>query len=230
MIYKHIFFDLDRTIWDFDKNSHETLLEIFDIYNLDQRGVINFDMFISRYQFHNNKLWDLYRKDKINQKDLRRERFQRTLIEFGIIDFGLSEKIGEEYIERCPRKQKLYPHAFETLEYLSKDYTLHIITNGFEETQQIKLKHSDLGKYFNCIVTSEKAGSKKPDIQIFQYALNLANVEPCDAIYVGDNLEVDILGCQNAGIDGVYFNPTFCKHDQYVKFEISCLSQLMEIF
>ena len=109
MKYKHIFFDLDRTLWDFDINSHETLLELFNKYKLNDLGVVNYQQFIDRYQYHNNRLWELYRIDEISQKDLRRERFQRALADFGIQDFRLSEDIGERYIEVCPRKDKLFP-------------------------------------------------------------------------------------------------------------------------
>ena len=140
---KHIFFDLDRTLWDFETNSHETLLELCNNYNLKKKGILDYEEFINTYKIHNEKLWDLYRVDAISQKDLRRERFQRTLADFGINDFNLSEKIGEDYIIICPRKNKLYPFAMETLDYLKEKYILHIITNGFDKTQHTKLKHAE---------------------------------------------------------------------------------------
>ena len=229
MKYKHIFFDLDRTLWDFEHNSHKTLLELYKSYNLKEKGVENSLEFIKIYKTHNTKLWDLYRVDKISQKDLRRERFQRTLSDFGINDFDLSEKIGEDYIQVCPRKTKLYPFAIEVLEYLKQKYPLHIITNGFDKTQHIKLEHSNLMPYFNQIITSEKTGFKKPNPLIFSHALDLANAKRTESIYIGDNLVVDILACQNSDIDGIYFNPKKEKHNENVKFEISCLIQIMEI-
>ncbi len=230
MKYKHIFFDLDRTLWDFEHNSHETLLELCKSYNLKEKGVENSLEFIKIYKTHNTKLWDLYRVDKISQKDLRRERFQRTLSDFGINDFDLSEKIGEDYIQVCPRKNKLYPFAIEVLEYLKQKYPLHIITNGFDKTQHIKLEHSGLKKYFDKIITSEKLGVKKPNLAIFQHAIEMANTNKEESVYVGDNLVVDILGCQNFGMDGVFFNPEKENHTEKPKFEISCLSELKTIF
>ena len=230
MNYQHIFFDLDRTLWDFDANSHETLLELCDTYRLNEKGVLDYEEFIAKYKDHNEKLWDLYRLDKISQKDLRRERFQMSLKEFGINDFKLSERIGEEYIAVCPRKSRLYPYTFDVLEYLKNNYILHIITNGFDKTQHIKLEHSKLKPYFDKIITSEKLGVKKPNPAIFIHALDLARTTREESVYIGDNLVVDILACEAVGIDGVYFNPDQNPHNNNVSFEISCLSQLMEIF
>ena len=229
MKYKHIFFDLDRTLWDFDANSHETLLELCDSYRLNEKGVLDYEEFITKYKDHNEKLWDLYRVDKISQKDLRRERFQMSLKEFGINDFKLSERIGEEYIAVCPKKSRLYPYTFDVLDYLKPNYSLHIITNGFDKTQHIKLEHSKLKPYFDKIITSEKLGVKKPNPEIFIYALDLTKTTREESIYIGDNLVVDILACEAVGIDGIYFNPNRKSHNKNVSFEISCLSQLMEI-
>ena len=106
---------------------------------------------------------------------------------------------------------------------------LHIITNGFHKTQHIKLEQANLKHYFNQIVTSENTGVKKPNPKIFEYALDLANAKNNESIYIGDNLEVDILACQDYGIDGLYFNPKKARHKQSVRFEISCLSQIMQI-
>lgn len=226
---KHIFFDLDRTLWDFETNSHETLLELCNDYNLKKKGVLDYEEFINTYKIHNEKLWDLYRVDSISQKDLRRERFQRTLSDFGINDFNLSEKIGEDYIIICPRKNKLYPFAIEILDYLKEKYILHIITNGFDKTQHTKLKHANLTPYFNQIITSEKTGVKKPNPAIFNHAINLAKSTKEESIYIGDDLVVDILACQNFGMKGIYFNPEKKEHKENVAFEISCLSQIKEI-
>ena len=226
---KHIFLDLDRTLWDFDANSHETLLELCPTYNLSERGIENYEEFIRNYKINNEKLWDLYRVDKISQIDLRKERFNKTLSDYGINNPKLAEKIDKDYMEICPKKNRLYPYTLEVLDYLKEKYTLHIITNGFDKTQHIKLKYSKLKPYFNQIITSEKSGVKKPNPAIFEHALNLANATKDESIYIGDNLVVDILGCQNFGIDGMYFNPNKKEHSEKVTFEISCLSQIKEI-
>ena len=172
---KHIFFDLDRTLWDFEANSHETLLELCSTYNLSERGIKNYEEFIRNYKINNEKLWDLYRVNKISQIDLRKERFNKTLSDYGINDLKLTEKIDKDYMEICPKKNKLHPYTLEVLDYLKEKYTLHIITNGFDKTQYIKLKYSKLKPYFNQIITSEKSEVKKPNPGIFEHALNLAN-------------------------------------------------------
>ena len=122
---KHIFFDLDRTLWDFEKNSHETLIEICNTYNLKEQGVKSYNEFIKKYKVINEELWTQYRLDKISQKDLRRERFQQTLSKFNISNFKLAENIGEDYIDICPKKSKLFPHVIEVLDYLKSKYQLY---------------------------------------------------------------------------------------------------------
>ena len=136
MRFKHIFFDLDRTLWDFEINSHSTLEELFSIFNLKAKGIERLDDFIRIYKEHNERLWERYRAGEISQINLRRERFQRTLADFDIYDFALAEEIGEQYISICPKKGQLFPHSIEVLEYLSKKYKLHIITNGFHKVQE----------------------------------------------------------------------------------------------
>lgn len=229
MKIKHIFFDLDRTLWDFESNSHSTLEELFYTFKLDEKGIPDADEFIRIYKAHNEKLWKLYRKGKILQKDLRRERFQRTLSDFGLKDFLFAEEIGEQYISICPKKNQLLPFAIEVLSSLSKQYKLHIITNGFKKVQHVKLEYANLTNYFDTIITSEQIGVMKPNPKIFEFALQTANAKSNESVYVGDDLEVDILGCQNCGIDGIYFNPTKERHQEKVAFEITCLSQLKEL-
>ena len=229
MRYKHIFFDLDGTLWDFEANSYKILLDIYNNFDLNSKGIVDSDDFINTYKKHNRKLWQLYNVDKITQKDLRIQRFQRTLVNFGINDIRFSEKIGESYVALCPREKKLFPHTFEVLDYLKEKYILHIITNGFDRTQHIKLEHSNLTPYFTQIITSGKSGFKKPSPYIFQYALDLANCEKQESIYIGDNLVVDILACQDFGIDGIYFNPEQKSHSARPVYEIKCLSELMNI-
>ena len=229
MKYKNIFFDLDRTLWDFDFNSYESLIEICNNFNLNKLGVLNYKKFIKIYKKHNSVLWDLYKIDEITQKDLRSERFHRTLLDFKINNKELALKLGNDYVEVCPRKIKLLPHAFEILDYLKEKYKLHIITNGFDRTQHIKLEHSKLKQYFNQIITSEKTGFKKPNPKIFEYALKLAKAKRSSSIYIGDDLIVDILGSQNVGIDGIYFNTKKIPHNENVRYEVSCLSQIKAI-
>jgi len=207
MKYKHLFFDLDNTLWDFEKNSHETFNELYHNNLLENIKISSVDSFIQVYSVHNTRLWSLYRDNLISKEELRDTRFLITLKEFGIDDKILADKLSEEYIYRSPRKGILFPGTIETLEQLKNRFQLHIITNGFEEIQHVKLEFARLNKYFKCLITSEQAGSKKPDAGIFNYALKQAGALPEESLMIGDDLEVDIIGAKAVGMDTIFFDP-----------------------
>lgn len=227
--YKHLFFDLDRTLWDLDRNSRETLLELFQHYKLEELGVLNFDAFFENYKHINDRLWDDYRKGLIHKDNLRTIRFSQTLQLFDIFDPRLAEQIGYSYVEISPKKTNLLPNALSTLEYLAPNYQIHIITNGFEEVQLIKLENSGLRPYFSQIITSEKAQCKKPDPRIFAFALHEAGAKRNESLMIGDSLELDIIGAKQVGINQVYFNPEGHKHAVEITHEIKNLQELQTI-
>lgn len=205
--YKHIFFDLDRTLWDFDSSAEMAFTEIFEKYHLKGAGIASVQVFQKAYNKHNEQLWELYRNGKMEKEVLRGLRFQLTLADFGITDDALAVKIGEDYLAISPLKVSLFPNAFETLDYLQKNYVLHLITNGFSEVQFVKLKASGLEKYFVEVITSEEAGVKKPDVRIFEYSLKKSGAKARDSLMIGDDYEVDVLGAKKAGMDQVLFDP-----------------------
>lgn len=207
MRYKHIFFDLDHTLWDFETNARETLLELYAQYALTEKGIGSFEAFHQVYSRHNDMLWERFRKGFITRDVLRWKRMWLTLLDFRITDRKLAEEMSISFLEILPTRTHLFPHTPETLDYLkTKNYPLHLITNGFEETQMRKLQHSGIGQYFTCIITSEAAGSLKPHRGIFDYAMSRVNTTPAESLMIGDTLEVDILGAKEAGMDQVYFN------------------------
>jgi putative hydrolase of the HAD superfamily len=229
-MYKHLFFDLDRTLWDFEKNSHEVLQELYLNYNLQAKGVSSVDDFINRYIVNNEKLWDLYRNNLIEKERLRDERFRVTLKEYGIYDNDLAASFGQDYIHLCPKKTHLFPYVHLTLDYLKNKYKLHIITNGFDEVQHQKIEHNQLSQYFEHIITSEQVGYKKPKKEIFEYSLKQASAKASESLMIGDDLIADIDGARNAGMHQVYFNPNFVPHkDRQITYEINCLSALKQI-
>ena len=229
MQIKHIFFDLDRTLWDFETNAYNTLSELYEEHALFMKGISNIDVFIDIYKIHNEQLWELYRDGKVEKEVLRSSRFKLTLQDFGIDDGPLSIKLGEQYIQKCPLKTNVFPFTFEVLDYLKEKYHLHIITNGFEEVQYVKLEQSKLLHYFEHIITSEQVGVKKPNPEIFRHALVKAFCKPDESIMIGDDLPVDILGAKAIGMKQVYFNPEKIAHQESIDFEISCLSQLKNL-
>jgi putative hydrolase of the HAD superfamily len=226
--YKHIYFDLDRTLWDFDNNAKETFLEIFKNRKLHQIFG-SFDAFYDSYNKYNELLWKDYREGKIEKSVMRWKRFALTLEEFGVVDNNLAMLIGDDYVLISPTKKQLFPFTHETLTYLINKYKLHIITNGFSEIQFIKLKNSDLDKYFTNVITSEEAGAQKPSPVIFEHALKIARAEINESLMIGDDLETDILGARNMGIDQVFFNTDNVQHSENITYEISSLKELQEI-
>lgn len=224
--YSHVFFDLDHTLWDFARNSEETLRELHDELQLEALGAVTAEAFLDRYYHHNRYCWQQYRTGQMTKEQVRVDRFIYTLHDFGISQTKTAYTLADEYLARSPHKPHLLPHAKATLDYLQSKYPLHLITNGFEEVQHTKLKVSGLARYFTSITTSEKAGVLKPHEGIFTYALQQANAKASEVIYIGDNLEADVLGAQAAGWHQVYFNPAQQPHVAAPTFEISALNQL----
>ncbi len=186
--YKHVFFDLDRTLWDFETNSFETISELADSHKLSERGIDSLTDFIDTYIQINERMWDEYRKGLIDKTALRYERFHETFGNYGISDRTLTENFANDYVSTSPLKTNLFPYCMETLSYLNEKYTLHIITNGFEEVQHVKIKNCAIDHFFEQVITSERAGFKKPDPRIFQYSLDVTNAISSESIMIGDSL------------------------------------------
>ena len=225
MKYKHLFIDLDRTIYDFDKSTHDTFLELFDKFGLHERGV-PFDQFFELYKKNNVALWGKYREGKVTKKFLNVHRFDITFNQFGINDRAFAGRFASDYLLNSPLKKALFPNVREVLEYLKGKYTLHIITNGFEEVQKTKLEANDLNKYFATVTTSEEAQAKKPNKVIFELAFKKAKAKPEESLMIGDDLDVDILGARNVGMDQVYCNYENIPHNGQVTFEVREISEI----
>lgn len=227
--YQHIFFDLDRTLWDFNKNSEVSLHQLFQDYQL-QSTFGSFLFFKSRYEYHNGKLWNAYYQKRLKKEDLMYRRFYLTLKEAGKDDLDLAKEIANDFIEISPLQTGTFPHTHETLDYLKeKGYQLHIITNGFNEVQGKKLKNSNLESYFTKLITSEDAGANKPTPQIFEYAFNKAGASANNSIMIGDDLSTDIAGAKRVKMDQIYFNPHRTNHKDNPTFEISDLLEIKSI-
>ncbi|GAA4317421.1 YjjG family noncanonical pyrimidine nucleotidase [Compostibacter hankyongensis] len=230
MRYQHIFFDLDHTLWDFEANARNTLEVLYTEFALEELGVPGFDRFHSTYSAHNERLWERFRRGEIKRELLRWKRVWLTLLEFKIADEALARRFGAAFIDLLPSRKQLFPGTLEVLDYLQgKGYPLHLITNGFEETQHLKLRHAGLSAYFTHVVTSESAGSLKPHPGIFRYALELAGTRAVDAVMIGDALAVDIRGARDAGMDQIYFNPAIPAEGITPTYTINSLLELKDI-
>jgi putative hydrolase of the HAD superfamily len=219
---KHIFFDLDHTLWDFDKNSALTFEKIFDVHALN----LTTSDFLEVYEPINLNYWKLYREEKIDKASLRYKRLKDS---FDAVGFNVSDDIiiqlSEDYITYLTTFNHLFDGTVDLLEYLQTNYELHIITNGFEEAQQRKMDNSNISKYFKTITNSESAGVKKPNPIIFNHALQVSQAKPEDSIMIGDNYEADILGAIDVGLDVILFN----YHDYNAESHIKQVTQLVDL-
>jgi len=227
--HKHVFFDLDRTLWDFDKNSSDALARLFVELNLIDAGIDNQDSFIKIYQKVNEECWKAYRHGLLEKEELRFRRFALAFERFGVFDEKLAKRMGDGYVDLSPTLTGLVDGTMDTLDYLGSKYDLHIITNGFKEVQHIKIDNSGIGHHFKQVVISEDVGQKKPHPAVFDFALKASNARAEESIMIGDDLEADILGARDAGWDQVYFNPEEIQHSEKIAFEVRHLSELKSI-
>lgn len=231
MKYKHLFFDLDHTLWDYEANARSSMQHLYGSLGLKEKGVHDFDLFYKYYSVHNDKLWEQYRNGLVKQDELRVKRMRLALLDFKIADEELSEKMNVQFLELLPTRTHLFTDCIETLTYLTeKKYTLHLITNGFEEVQHNKLKHSGLTKYFTEVITSETSNSLKPNKEIFEFAFQKSNANPGESIMIGDNIEVDIVGAMNVGIDQVFVNHNQIEPRIKATYTVYSLKELENIF
>jgi putative hydrolase of the HAD superfamily len=227
--YTCVLFDLDHTLWDYELNSKETLHDLYHGHDLLSKGVPDFDSFHKQFRIVNTELWELYDTGKIDSHVIRNERFRKILQPFFIFEEKLCQELSHDYLNQCPTKGNLMPDALKVLDYLNAKYKLTIVTNGFEEIQNLKLSSSQITTYFPHVITSQKAGCKKPAKEIFHYALKMNGAECHEAIMIGDNLVTDIGGAKNASLDTVFFNPDDVKHEVSVTHEIKKLTELLNI-
>ena len=231
MPYKDLFFDLDHTIWDFELNSKETLWDLHQKYQLEAKGIDNFDVFYSNYSVHNHRLWDRYTKGFIKQEELRWKRIYLSLLDYKIADEALSKEMSVDYLDILPNKKNLFPYTIEILDYLkNKDYKMHLITNGFESVQFKKIKNSNLADYFTEVITSEASNSLKPNKEIFDYALKACNAKLETSIMIGDNESADIQGAINVGMDSIFVNHLQIQPTVPATHTITHLKELENIF
>jgi putative hydrolase of the HAD superfamily len=202
-IIKDIFFDLDHTLWDFEKNSALTFKFIFNQFNFS----LDIENFLIHYTPINHACWKLYRENKISHKELRIQRLVQT---FKKIKFDISlkqiEEISELYITHLSSFTYLFDGTLDFINGLKNKYKLHIITNGFEEVQNFKVVNSGLKTYFQNIFTAEKIGFKKPHPRIFLTAIESVNTSAYNSIMIGDSLEADIQGALDVGMQAIHFN------------------------
>ncbi|MFN5324473.1 MAG: YjjG family noncanonical pyrimidine nucleotidase [Bacteroidota bacterium] len=223
---KAVFFDLDHTLWDFEANSRQTISELYHRYGLETKGVVNVSDFIRVYERINHDMWEAYSKGMIAKEHLRKGRFAHTLDHFGIHDDELAECLAEYYVMESPVKTHLFPFVHEILGYLSDRVPMALITNGFHEVQRVKVRESRLDHYFDHVLISEQIGFKKPHQAIFLHAASLCAVPVDQCLMVGDNLDTDIAGALDAGMQACLFDPNGIHEPNARYSKVACLSEL----
>jgi putative hydrolase of the HAD superfamily len=226
--YKHLFFDLDNTLWDFKANAREAFYDIFLNLQLFER-IPDLSLFIEVYEKHNEHLWTEYRKGKVKKDHMRIERIALTFRELGIDDPELTGLVGDLYVQGAPRKTNLFPFVHETLQYLSGRYKLYILTNGFAEIQVQKINNCGLQGYFSKLFMAEMVGYQKPDRRFFEYAIKSVHAHKNECLMIGDDPDADVRGGWNAGIDQVFYNTGNKECTIKPTWEIDSIASLMKI-
>ena len=198
-----IFWDLDHTLWDFDRNSDLTFNKILNENNIK----LDVSLFLKTYHPINRKYWDLYRLNKVSKAHLRYYRLSDTFKELCVeVSDDQINKLSVDYINHLSDFNYLIPNALTILENFHSNYNMHIITNGFKEVQNKKLEKSGLSKYFKTITISEDIGFKKPSKEIFLQAISRANAIIENSVMIGDNFNADIIGSKSVGMKAIYYN------------------------
>ncbi|MDF7821916.1 YjjG family noncanonical pyrimidine nucleotidase [Runella sp. MFBS21] len=228
--YKHLFFDLDHTLWDFERNSAESLTEIYHDFELVNHGVVSLGDFVKTFIEINTSLWADFDQGRIAHGYIREHRFRLVFEALKIPQLAFGKDMGEEYLRLLPQKSHLLDGAVALLDYCAeRNYQLHIVTNGFDSIQASKMESAGIQHYFQHVITNEKAGAKKPDAQIFMFALNAAKARQEESLMIGDNWEADVMGAMRFGMDAAYYNPKKLAFETKPTYDIQHLEELKSV-
>lgn len=223
---KHVFFDLDNTLWDFRKNSKHALEDMFKKHQIKQQLNVNFDEWHEFYYHKNEELWAALRDKLITKEELRERRFKETFYHFNIQDDAYWQTFENEYLQTVTNYNFLVEGAKELLDFLYPNYKLHILTNGFAEVSYRKINGANLMDYFNSVTTADELGVRKPDPKIFELSLSKANAQKHQSIYIGDDYVADVIGANAFGMSVIFFNALSEDHS---KAEYPVVHKLTEI-
>ena len=229
MKYKHLFFDLDHTLWDFDRNSAESIAELFETFRLADVGIASAAEFSRHFIAVNRQLWADYDRNIITHGYIRQNRFPMVFRSLGVDESAIQVDLNAEYLHLLPRKPHLLESARTVLDYLKGRYTMHIITNGFADIQAVKMDSAEISHFFTHVVTNGVIDAKKPDPVIFQYALEISGADVAESLMIGDNYEADILGAKGVGMDTVFYNTAGAVVGDPPTYDIRHWNELMAI-
>lgn len=207
MKIRHVFFDLDKTLWNHSVNMAAALSSMYQLFG-DEIPGISLQQFSETFITINEALWQRFSAGRITGPHLRFLRFRLCLERLGVPSNNLARRMSRAFLEIAPRGTALEEGAFETLERLATSRRLHLITNGFEDSQITKLKASGIYPLFSTITTSDRCGHRKPHEKIFLHALRRARALPTESAYVGDDWHVDVAPSMAMGFTAVWYNPS----------------------
>lgn len=225
--YEHLFFDFDHTLWDFETNSRQALTKLYYEFNLRQFNIQSPEHFIDTYLPINYQLWADYRDGKIDAPTVKLKRFKDTLQQFGVVDLDFVKQVKAFYLNELPLGGALMPTVIDTLTTLQEHYTLHVVTNGFKAVTAEKMKHCQIGHFFQSVLSAEEVGVLKPNPLVFEMALSNNNANVQHSLYIGDNIIADVQGARGVGMDQVFFNPEQTAHAEQPTYEIKLMSELL---
>lgn len=227
---RHIFFDLDNTLWDHRKNAYLTLQEIFEREGVKKKYDLEFEDFHREYFTINENLWAKIRDGEIDKEYLRNHRFYDSFMFFGIDDIELSMKFEHNFLDAILNYNELVIGSFELLEYLSnKGYILHILSNGFKEVTYRKAELSGIKGYFKNIISADEIDIRKPSPEIYQYALDKADAKKEESIMIGDDWIADVQGALSFGMKAIFFDVFNDNYEENGFISIKKLSEIQDI-
>ena len=228
--YQHLFFDLDHTLWDFERNAAESIKLLYDHFELKRHGIESDTQFYETFSVINKNLWQQLDNKQITHQDLRTRRFRESLLPLGfVVDEPTSLAMNQFFLEALPIGKHLIEGTLTTLNYLAEKYELHLVTNGYFEMQTLKMRSSGIEHFFKTLTTNDNAGVLKPDRGIFQYALDNSLAKLENSLMIGDNFESDVLGALNFGMDVVFYNPEGIETHEKPTFNIQKITELTTI-
>lgn len=203
--YKNLFIDLDDTIWDFTGNSRKVYKILYEKFSYGDYFE-SFEQYIDIFGRKNEELWLKYGAGDITKEELNHGRFIYPLTVAGVSDTSIANDYMNNALEMMPTMTGLVEGALDLLEYLAPKYNLYILSNGFRELQSRKMKSAGVEGFFKKVILSEDIKVHKPNREIFHFALSATQSSFSDSIMIGDNIETDIRGARDAGLDQIYFN------------------------
>ena len=229
--YKDLFIDFDDTLYDTYGNAVIALSETFDAFHLE-RFFSDPQVFYDAYWEANIDLWSRYSKGEITRPYLIVERFRRPLsVGDGLpVTEDLCLEMSDRFLDFCSSKPGVVEGAHELMDYLKqKGYRMHMCSNGFHEVQYKKLAACGLRSYFDTIILSEDAGANKPSPLYFDYALKVSGADKATTLMIGDNLQTDIMGAHQAGLDTILFNRWKVEYSSVPTHIVATLGEIMNI-